>query len=271
MLTATLLALALGAEPLQVATVRYELSGIFNQSPAAYLALTAETLEAAGLRVLRLEAAEGRLAPEVRRPLLRCREPAAACAQELGAALGVDAVVEGLVTREEANYTVLVLARASADGRVLAVVSEAGVDERSLQLVARKSAVLLAATLAGSGLSRRETPSVHVVSTSPLLRKIGWASLALGLATAAAGVGGALRRQDILDAPRRPGIEQPELELLFAAAEESRVFAVGMFVASGLSLVSAAVFLPLGFQETNVTWKLSLAPGGVGLGVVGQW
>jgi hypothetical protein len=273
MLTASLLALALGAEPLQVATVRYDLSGIFNQVPADYLALTAEALEAAGLGVVRLEAAEARLAPEVRRPLLRCREPATSCARELGAALGVEVVVEGLVTRTEANYAVRVQARASADGRLLAVAYEGGVDEGSLQRVARKLAALLAGPLAGSRLEAlRETPSVHAVTTAPLLRKIGWGTLALGLATAAAGVGGALRRMDILNAPRAvfppPGVN---LEQLLAGAEESRVFAVGMFSVSGVSLISSAIFLALGFQETPVTLRLSLAPGGAGLGLVGRW
>lgn len=260
-----------GGSPLTVAASRFSLTGIYNQRGETYLQQVAAELRGAGVKVVMPADAAGRLDPDEQDRLFRCRIPAEDCAVDLAKALEVGAVLEGSIARPmgQASHEVRLLLRAATDGELLVTVFEAGVDECCLAAAVQRSVEKLAADLQGAGAEElARAPRVHSVTTSPLFRRIAWASLAVSGA-AMAGAGVLLKRRiDLLNEPRSEHPVPGDIRQLYANAEQLRVLGIASAAVAGVALISWGVFLWLGLAPTPIEPVLALGPGGGDLGLL---
>jgi hypothetical protein len=269
--------LALSSAQVQVVATQFSVSGVFNLLPETCQLTALRELGAAGIATVSPAQATERLGLERKEELFSCEAPLAACASALGEALGVSGILQGSISHHgAAGYQVALRVISPSGGRPLAIFFEAGVDERNLMSVLARGARGLGAALATQDLERLlESPDVHSTRTSPIVRKIGWTALALALATAAVGVGAAIRRFQLLTATRPTGPvsdNDPDgLAIIYAQAEEARQVAVTHFLVSAGSLLASVVILAEGFHPLPVAPVFELGSGGALLGVRGAF
>jgi hypothetical protein len=264
------LALTVGAAPLQLAATRMTVSGVYNQREETFLELATRELSAQGFEVITPAQATARLGAKKKAELFACKER---CPAAFGEALGVQGVLEGSIKRASSGGLQVLLQVLSTDsGLALSTFFEGGVDEYRLTSVVARGARVLAADLSPGDVELlARTPLVHATTTSPMLRKVGWAALALGAVGAGAGAVLFMRRADYLAQPA--GDFQSDNHAAIASeVEQLRGLGIFSFCVGGAALVTSVVLLVLGFTPTSVILSVAPGPGGgLTLGAAGHF
>jgi hypothetical protein len=281
MLNQILLVMTLAAAPVQLVATPVELGNIYLKRPELLLPAVTKELTQRGLTVLTQRDAEAPLGDDKAAALFACKVPVKNCVKELadalaGAGVTATAVVRITLSREPwDSYGVLLQAFSLSDGRLLATFYEGGVEgEGGLLTVLGKGGVSLGEALASTAFElTTTTPFLQATRTSPLLRRIGWGTLAGTVATGLFGLVSAIRRMAILNAPLADdaGDVARDRSLIYTEAEEQRVTAVAMFAASSVAAVTSAVLLYFGFKQVPVTFELIPKANGGTLGLSGTF
>jgi hypothetical protein len=244
------LALAASAEPLN--------------APGAPFTLAVDRIVLEGLFEVREAELVDRVAVQLARPGVALVTPKAP---------GVQGVLVGRVRRAETGgVQVLLRVLAVEDGQALATFYETGIDESRVGAATEAGARLLAEDLRARGAEALALgPTVHASATSPVLRKVAWASLAMaGLAALVATVCLLDREARYADDRRTPGWQAYSQEAL-QAGERLAAISVGTAVTAGVALATFGVLWFLGTRPIEVAPVLTLSPGGASLGLAGAW
>lgn len=251
--------------PARVAVVSLSGVGVSADALAFDGEHLAQSLRAPGLKVITSRELGTLLGMERERALMGCDSEATSCIAELAAALGAEVVVVGDVGSFEGQYQVNVKALSGQDARLIAARSSRVGDAvgvlDALTAIGRALAVAI--------LNERRLPvPVELTRMPGGTRPLGWIPLGIGGAVGAAG--GVLLGLARSDAAALTGTG-PQLTVAAADAlrdsgRTKQMFGVGLLVASGAALLTAAGFFLFGRDPVALTlaptpdgWSLALA------------
>lgn len=271
---ASVLTLALAAEPVSLAVSRIPAFGYFEVGEARLVDAVMESLRASGVAVVSPGQALQRLGSDRKGELFACVAEDDGCVQALGAALEVEGVLVGSLIRDGSGRIQLRLeVRSSRDARALATYFETGIDAAGLPQAAAAGARLLAADLQTRGAEAlARAPAVHAWSTSPLLRKVAWTGLAISGTALTVGTVCILHREARYQEVERLNDQRPKQPRVdYLGSEDARslfAVAVSTFITSGVALAAYGLFWWLGTSPTPVVLTLAPLPGGAAVGLV---
>ncbi|MER2559983.1 MAG: hypothetical protein ABTQ32_04645 [Myxococcaceae bacterium] len=231
------LVLMLAAATPSVALQNFNAPGMKAEQVALLTNYFAASLRREGLKVITNDEIAAVLGLERQRQLLSCTD--SSCMTELGAALGVDAVVLGQVGAIGTVTTVLAKVVSTKTSEVLAESTDRVVSGTTLDEALDRVARVLA-----SGLLPRAPQQRSVGS------RLAWPLLTGGLGVAALAVGAVMMSQVAATASLvRNSMTLGAAETFAARGKTEQTVAVGLFIGGGLACAVGVVLAVLGFSD----------------------
>lgn len=238
-----------------VALQNFNAPGIKPDQVALLTNYFAASLRREGIKVITNDEIAAVLGLERQRQLLSCTD--SSCMTELGAALGVDAVVLGQVGAIGTVTTVLAKVVSTKTSEVLAESTDRVASGTTLDEALDRVARVLAAGLLPRTSERRSVGS-----------RLAWPLLTGGLGVAGLVVGGVMMSQVAATASLvRSSMTLGAAETFAARGKTEQTVAVGLFIGGGLACAGAVLLGVLGFSDPPaVAVWLTDSQGGFSLG-----
>ena len=224
-------------------------------------------LGAEGISVITAHDISQMLAQERQRQLLGCADESA-CMVELAGALGVDALVSGVLTKQGSGYLVELRVIRADSGAVIDARSARPRTAEALQAWLDSSALPMARLLADA-LNRQLTPLVSK-SSSRSATLLPWVPIAVGaLAAIAGGICFGLSKKDAATL-REAGMGHPlsdsDAALVAHRGQSLEGAGLGLLISGFVALAAGFIWLALAPSSNDEPAPLSLLLSGAGVG-----
>jgi hypothetical protein len=257
-------------EPIRLAAPGLTLIDLDPKLKGFYTDHLAQQLRFQGVQVSTDTDIAAVLGLERQRQLLGCSDDV--CKAEIGAALGVDGIVLGTVTRLDKSFKMDLRIVAAGTAQVLATASTSTGDSDQLVgtiVVVAESLAHQVATKLGKSLDPKG--ATQIVRGPTLAKRYAWVPAAVGVVVLAGGAAEyamAKGNFDKLSNPQSPLLTQAQADAVAAEGrQQQNVAFIGLGIGAAAVVAGAAMYL-FGGDEL-ITTGVAILPGQVSVGVTG--